>query len=78
MELSNELIEQRIGSNIEIYFGSQWIPFGYTWIFPKNNVVTVGCGTWIDVIQQRKISLKKHFRSLHKKTSRCIYETGRG
>ncbi len=60
MELSNELIEQRIGSNIEIYFGSQWIPFGYTWIFPKNNVVTVGCGTWIDVIQQRKISLKKH------------------
>jgi len=67
MELSNELIEQRIGSNIEIYFGSQWIPFGYTWIFPKNNVVTVGCGTWIDVIQQRKISLKKHLDHFIKK-----------
>ncbi|MQY62651.1 geranylgeranyl reductase family protein [archaeon] len=68
MELSNELIEQRIGSNMEIYFGSQWIPFGYTWIFPKNNVVTVGCGTWIDVIQQRKISLKEqldHFIKKH-------------
>ena len=67
MELSNELIEQRIGSNMEIYFGSQWIPFGYTWIFPKNNVVTVGCGTWIDVIQKRKISLKKHLDHFIKK-----------
>jgi flavin-dependent dehydrogenase len=53
---------------MEIYFGSQWIPFGYTWIFPKNNVVTVGCGTWIDVIQHRKINLKKqldHFIKKH-------------
>jgi len=60
MELSNELIEQRIGSNVETYFGSQWIPFGYTWIFPKNNVVTVGCVTGIDVIQQKKINIKQH------------------
>ena len=67
MELSNELIEQRIGSNTEIYYGSQWIPCGYTWIFPKNNVVTVGCGTWIDVIQKRKISLKKHLDHFIKK-----------
>ena len=67
MELSNELIEQRIGNNVEIYYGSQWIPFGYTWIFPKNNVVTVGCGTGIDVIQQRKISLKKHLDHFIKK-----------
>jgi geranylgeranyl reductase family protein len=67
MELSNELIEQRIGSNIEIYFGSQWIPFGFTWIFPKNNLVTVGNGTWIDVIQQRKINLKKHLDHFIKK-----------
>ena len=67
MELSNELIEQRIGSNIEIYFGSQWIPFGFTWIFPKNNLVTVGNGCWIDVIQQRKINLKKHLDHFIKK-----------
>jgi len=67
MELSNELIEQRIGSNVEIYYGSQWIPFGYTWIFPKNNVVTVGCVNGIDVIQQRKISLKKHLDHFIKK-----------
>jgi flavin-dependent dehydrogenase len=30
MKLSNDLIEQRIGNNIEVYFGSEWIPFGYT------------------------------------------------
>ena len=72
MELSNELIEQRIGSNAELYYGRQWIPSGsipsgYTWIFPKNNVVTVGCSTGIDVIQQRKISLKKHLDHFIKK-----------
>ena len=67
MELSNGLIEQRIGSNLEAYFGSQWIPFGYTWVFPKNNLVTVGCGTWINVIQQRKINLKKHLDHFIKK-----------
>jgi len=67
MELSNELIEQRIGNNVEIYYGSQWIPFDYTWIFPKNNLVTVGCGTWIDVIQQRKINLKKYLDHFLKK-----------
>ena len=67
MELSNELIEQRIGSNIETYFGSQWIPFGYIWIVPKNNLVSVGCGTWIDVIQLRKINLKKNLDHFIKK-----------
>ena len=67
MELSNELIEQRIGNNVEIYYGSQWIPFWYTWIFPKNNIVTVGCGTWIDVIQQRKVNLKNYLDHFIKK-----------
>ena len=68
MELSNEQIEQRIGSNVETYFGSQWVPSGYTWIFPKNNIVTVGCVSGIDVIKQRKINLKQlldHFIKKH-------------
>jgi digeranylgeranylglycerophospholipid reductase len=67
MELSNEQIEQKIGSNVETYFGSQWIPSGYTWIFPKNNLVTVGCLTRIDVIQQKKINLKQHLDHFIKK-----------
>ncbi len=67
MQLSNEQIEHRIGNNVEVYYGNQWIPFGYTWIFPKNNVVTVGCGTAIDVIQKRKLSLKKYLDHFIKK-----------
>ena len=67
MKLSNEQIEQRIGSNVETYFGSQWMPSGYTWIFPKNDLVTVGCVTGIDVIQQRKINLKQHLDHFIKK-----------
>ena len=67
MELSNDLIEQRIGNNIEIYFGSEWIPFWYTWIIPKDNIVTVGNGTWIDVIQERRINLKRRLDYFIKK-----------
>ena len=67
MQLSNELIEQRIGSNVEAYYGSQWIPYGYTWIFPKNNIVTVGCVSGIDVIQQRKIKIKQYLDNFIKK-----------
>ena len=67
MELSNEQIEERIGGNAEIYFGSQWIPSGYTWIFPKNNLVTVGCVASIDVIKKRKINIKENLDHFIKK-----------
>lgn len=67
MLLPNELIEQRIGNSIEIYFGSEWVPVGYTWIFPKDNIVTVGNGTWMDLIQQRKINLKRRLDYFIKK-----------
>jgi len=67
MELSNEQIEERIKGNAEIYFGSQWIPSGYTWIFPKNNLVTVGCVAGIDVIKQRKINIKENLDHFIKK-----------
>ena len=67
MKLSNEQIEQRIGNNVETYFGSQWMPSGYTWIFPKNNLVTVGCVTGIEVTQKRKINLKQNLDHFIKK-----------
>ena len=67
MKLSNDLIEQRIGNNVEVYFGSEWIPFWYTWIIPKDNVVTVGNGTWIDVILERRINLKRQLDYFIKK-----------
>lgn len=67
MELPNELIEQRIGGNIELYFGSEWVPVGYTWIFPKDNIVSVGNATWMDVIKAGKINLKKQLDYFIKK-----------
>ncbi|MEE8571550.1 MAG: NAD(P)/FAD-dependent oxidoreductase, partial [Candidatus Bathyarchaeia archaeon] len=67
MKLSNDLIEQRIGNNVEVYFGSEWIPFWHTWIIPKDNVVTVGTGTWIDVILERRINLKRQLDYFIKK-----------
>ena len=67
MKLSNEKIEQKIGSNAENYFGSQWIPSGYLWIFPKNDIVTVGCVTKLEVVQQKRINLKQNLDHFVKK-----------
>ncbi|KYK38792.1 MAG: NAD(P)/FAD-dependent oxidoreductase [Theionarchaea archaeon] len=58
IELDNALIEERIGNFLELYFGSQWIPSGYAWIFPKDNVVTVGNATWLNTAKKMKVDLK--------------------
>ena len=59
MEMDNQDIDEKIGDNMEIYFGHKWVPYGYTWIFPKQGVVTVGTGTWLYAMRERNINLKK-------------------
>lgn len=44
MEMKEEDINELIGNNAEIYFGSSIAPDGYGWIFPKKHGVTVGVG----------------------------------
>ncbi|MBU7023149.1 MAG: NAD(P)/FAD-dependent oxidoreductase [Theionarchaea archaeon] len=39
MRLDNTEIDEKIGNNLEIYFGSSWVPYGYSWIFPKDGRV---------------------------------------
>ncbi len=58
MALSNQLIEERIGNVLELYFGNQWVPMGYTWIFPKDGIVTVGNASWRAALERKKVSLK--------------------
>ena len=60
MKMDNKEISEKIGDNIEIYFGYTWMPYGYTWIFPKDGVVTVGCGTWFHAIRKYKVNMKKY------------------
>jgi len=59
MALDNKIIEERIGNLLELYFGSQWVPLGYTWIFPKDRMVTVGNATWLHAVRNKKVDLKQ-------------------
>ncbi|MBU7047156.1 MAG: geranylgeranyl reductase family protein [Theionarchaea archaeon] len=59
MKMDNKEIEEKIGNNIEIYFGHHWVPYGYTWIFPKDGKVTVGNGTWFRAFKKFKINMKE-------------------
>ncbi len=59
MKMNNKEIDEKIGDNMEIYFGHKWAPYGYSWIFPKKGVVTVGNGTWLYALKKHKVNLKK-------------------
>jgi len=57
IELNNNVIERRIGDRNEVYYGHDVSPFGYAWIFPKDNLVTVGVGALLSTV---RTSLKKY------------------
>ncbi|KYK32773.1 MAG: geranylgeranyl reductase family protein [Theionarchaea archaeon] len=58
MKMDNTEIDEKIGNNLEIYFGHQWVPYGYSWVFPKDGVVTVGCGTWFYALKKYRVNVK--------------------
>ena len=58
MALDNSLIEERIGNLLEMYFGNKWVPLGFTWVFPKDGMVTVGNATWFDAVKRARVDLK--------------------
>ena len=63
MKLANSKIDERIRNNIEIYFGSNIVPIGYAWSFPKDGLVSVGLGTPIYVVKEQRINLKTKLES---------------
>ncbi|MBU7020430.1 MAG: NAD(P)/FAD-dependent oxidoreductase [Theionarchaea archaeon] len=58
MNLKDSLVEERIGGVLEMYFGNQWVPRGYTWVFPKHGGITVGNATWLSIMKAQKVTLK--------------------
>jgi len=63
MKLDNSKIDERIGDNIEMYFGSDISPIGYAWIFPKDNVVSVGLGTPMNIVKEQRINLSRRLEN---------------
>jgi digeranylgeranylglycerophospholipid reductase len=64
MELDNNLIDRRIGDRNEMYYGHDVSPFGYAWIFPKDNQVTVGVGSLLSAV---KVNLRNYLDYLVRK-----------
>ncbi|MGD2249984.1 MAG: NAD(P)/FAD-dependent oxidoreductase [Candidatus Methanofastidiosia archaeon] len=60
MKMDNTEIDEKIGDAMEIYFGHKWMPYGYSWIFPKQGKVTVGCGTWLYAVKDYNINVKRY------------------
>ncbi|MBU7033056.1 MAG: NAD(P)/FAD-dependent oxidoreductase [Theionarchaea archaeon] len=59
MKMDNAEIDELIGNNMQIYFGHAWTPCGYSWIFPKDGMVSVGNGTWLYALKKYKVNLKR-------------------
>mgnify|MGYP001139473583 CR=1 FL=1 len=66
MKLPNSKIDERIGNNIEIYFGSAIIPIGYAWIFPKDGMVSVGLGAPLYIVKEERINLRERLKNFIK------------
>jgi digeranylgeranylglycerophospholipid reductase len=65
VQLENELIEKRIGDRNEVYYGHDVSPFGYAWIFPKNNLVTVGVGALLSTVRVNLRNYLDYFVKKH-------------
>jgi geranylgeranyl reductase family protein len=65
IELGNNLIDKRIGDRNEVYYGHDVSPFGYAWIFPKDNLVTVGVGALLSTVRTNLRKYLDHFVRKH-------------
>nr|MDO8133428.1 NAD(P)/FAD-dependent oxidoreductase [Candidatus Njordarchaeum guaymaensis] len=72
IRLENSLIEQRIGDMNEVYYGRDVSPFGYAWIAPKNNLVTVGVGALLSAVKGSLKNYLNYFVRKHPIASRKL------
>ncbi|MDY6864855.1 MAG: NAD(P)/FAD-dependent oxidoreductase [Halobacteriota archaeon] len=59
IRLTSDLIDERIGDRIEIYFGENISKSAYAWIFPKREIVTVGVGALVSEVRDDNLRLKE-------------------
>lgn len=67
MAMKDTLIDNLIGDQVEIYYGSDIVPGGYAWIFPKKGVVSVGLGTWLEDTKGTTRNLKERLDTFIRK-----------
>jgi digeranylgeranylglycerophospholipid reductase len=65
IQMENPKIEKRIGNMNEVYYGRDVSPFGYAWIVPKDQIVTVGVGTLLSRVRVNLRNYLDHLVTRH-------------
>ncbi len=58
IEFEDDAVAERINNSIELYGGTNVVPGGYGWIFPKKNIISIGIGTSKQVIRDKQLHLR--------------------
>ncbi len=56
-------LDRAFGNSIEFHFIPDRIPGGYFWLFPKRDILVAGVGTTLDLVRERRLSLKKELEN---------------
>jgi flavin-dependent dehydrogenase len=60
MKTTKSQISKVLGDDtVHLYFGKEFIPVGYAWLFPKEEVITVGWGNQIDLVKNSRTEFQK-------------------
>lgn len=59
IQLDEDRVDSHIDDTIELYGGTNIIPGGYGWVFPKKNILSVGVGTSKQSIRDHNLHLRE-------------------
>lgn len=66
MKMDNKLINERLGEgNLYFFVGRKVAPLGYGWIFPKDDMLSIGLGSHMKTFDRKPSEYMKYFITEH-------------
>ncbi|MBN1802282.1 MAG: NAD(P)/FAD-dependent oxidoreductase, partial [Candidatus Lokiarchaeota archaeon] len=60
MKTSKKHISETLGSDsVHLFFGKKLFPIGYSWLFPKEEIITVGWGNQINLVKNARTEFNR-------------------
>ena len=70
MKTTKKQIKDHLGEDtVHLYFGTKLIPVGYSWLFPKEDIITVGWGNQINLVKNSREEFNKFLSLPHVKNT---------
>jgi len=70
MKTTKKQINDHLGDDtVHLYFGTKLIPVGYSWLFPKEDIITVGWGNQINLVKNSREEFNKFLSLPHVKNT---------